>query len=82
MEHSLIEPHIIILHDAPMSPPKTDRRWSTIHLQHLPSKRRHHSLKRLMAARKIAILGAVVLVGRDDGIVRSELEHVLSGLWG
>lgn len=80
-EHDLlIEPHIIILHLAPVPPSKCHLRRPTIHLEHLPRKMRHHPLERLVARRKVLRCRAVVLVRRDDGIVSTDFEHVLCRL--
>lgn len=78
--HVLVEPDVIILHHTPVSPLESYFRRTTVHLQDLPSKRRHHSLEGLVTGREVRVLGAVVLVRRDDGIVSAHLEHVLGSL--
>lgn len=63
-----------------MPPPKRHRRRAPVHLEHLPRKRRHHALERLVARVEAAAERAVELVGLDDGVVRPDLQHVLAGL--
>lgn len=77
-QYILVETDIVILHLAPVSPSKGHLRRPTVHLEHLPRKRRHHALERLVRRGEIRRSGAVVLVrGRDDGVVGPDLEHVL-----
>jgi hypothetical protein len=63
-----------------MPPAERHCRRPTVHFEHLPRERRHHPLERLVAAGEVRVLGAVVLVRADDGVVRPRLEHVLCGL--
>ena len=78
----LVKTDIIILKMPPMAPPKRHSWRPTIHLQHLPRKRRHHALKRLVALAEIILLRVVVLVGRDECVVGAHAEHVLARLRG
>lgn len=78
----LVKPNIIILKMAPMAPFKRHSRRPAIHLQHLPRKRGHHALKRLVALVEIILLRVIVLVCRDEGIVSAHAEHVLARLRG
>ena len=61
-----------------MAPLEGHRRRPTVHLQHLPRKRGHHALKRLMAGAKIQVLRIIVLVRGDERIVRADAQHVVS----
>ena len=53
----IIEANIVVLHLAPVAPPERDGRRTTIDFQHLPRKRGHHALERLVRRRKVAVLG-------------------------
>ena len=76
----LIKTDIVVLHGTPMSPLEGDLWRSTVDFQHLPCKGWHHTLERLMAACEIRVDRTVVLIWRNDGIVCSDLEHVLACL--
>jgi len=65
-----------------MPPPKRYFGRATIHLKHLPSKKGHHTLECLMTRGKIRMLGTVVFVWGDDGVVSAYFEHVCSVLGG
>ena len=62
-----------------MSPLKAHHRRPTIHLQHLPRKRRHHPLERLVTRREVGLLIIVVLALGQNGIVCSHFQHVFAG---
>lgn len=76
----LVEANIVVLHGAPMSPLEGYFWRTTVNFQHLPRKGWHHTLERLVAACEVRVHRTVVLVRRNDGIVCSNLEHVLAGL--
>jgi len=78
----LILPHIVLIHRPPVAPTKRHLWRAAKHLEHLPRKRGHHALERLMALVKVAVERAVVLVGLNDGVVRADLKHVLARLRG
>lgn len=78
--NSLIETNIVVLHHTPVAPLESYPRWSAVHLHHLPRKGGHHALEGFVTGGEIRVLWAVVLVRCNDGIVRSDFEHVLSGL--
>ena len=59
-----------------MPPFEGDRWWTTVHLDDLPSKRRHHSLESLVARGKVGVLRTIVLVRLNDGVVSTDIEHV------
>lgn len=76
----IVKSNILILHHAPVAPLESYNGRSTVHFQNLPCEGRHHPLERLVAGRKVGILRAVELVGRNDGIVGTNFEHVLCRL--
>jgi len=76
----LVETDIVVLHGTPMSPLEGDFRRTTIDFQHLPRKGWHHTLEGLVATREVRVYRTVVLIWRNDGIVCSNLEHVLACL--
>lgn len=65
-----------------MPPLEHHNRRPTIYLQHLPCKRRHHALKRLVARLEIIIGGIVVRARREEGIVRADFQHVFAAQRG
>jgi len=77
----LIKPNIVLRHGPPMPPFKSNQRWTAIYLQNLPRECWHHTLESLMTRGEVRILRTVVLVGRNDGVVRANFEHVFTGLW-
>src|SRR4051794_34371631 len=80
-ENLLIETGVILLHGAPVAPAEGHRRWAAEDLENLPCKGRHHAFESLVAGVKARMKRAVELVGLNDGIVCSDLEHVFAGLW-
>ena len=81
LSHLLIESNVIILHNTPVSPSESYLWWSTIDFQHLPCKCRHHSLESLVAAGKVGVLRAVVLIRGDNSVICADLKHMLARLW-
>lgn len=80
MEDKLIEPNVIILHLAPVTPFEGNRWRTAINLEDLPRKCRHHPLECLMRGCKVGMSRAVELVRGDNGVVGTDLEHIFSGL--
>jgi hypothetical protein len=74
----VVDADVVVLHDAPVAPPEADGRRPAVYLQNLPCEGGHHALEGLVAARKVRVVGRVVLVRCDDGIVRADLKHGLS----
>ena len=72
---------IISLHHTPVPPLEDHGRRTTIYLQHLPCERRHHPFKSFMTRCQIQMFRAVEFIrARDDGIISSDFEHVLTRL--
>lgn len=65
-----------------MPPLSHHHRRPTIYLQHLPRKRRHHALKRLVARFEIIIGRIVVRTRREERIIRADFQHVLAAQRG
>lgn len=79
--HLLVIRDIVVLHVTPVSPSEPNLRRRAIDLKYLPSKGRHHPLERLVAHRDVVVLWTIVLVGSEDRIVRSLLEHIVGLQW-
>jgi len=80
VEDLLIEAHVVILHHPPVPPLKGDSWRATVDFDNFPRKSWHHALESLVAGGKVGVLGTVVLVRSNDGIVRADLQHVLTRL--
>ncbi len=79
----LVEAHIVLLHFSPMPPSKGHLRRSTIHLQHLPRKSRHHAFEGLVTRHEVRSPGTVIFIRLcDDSVVSPDLQHVLGSLRG
>ena len=63
-----------------MSPLESHDWRPAIHLEHLPRKGGHHALESLVAGCEVRVLRAVEVIGRDDGVVCPDFQHVLGGL--
>ena len=79
-KNALVVPRVFTLHLAPMSPFEDHHRRSAVHFQHLPGERGHHSLERLVALFKVVLRGIIVLVRRQEGVVRAYAQHVFARL--
>ncbi len=78
----LIKFNIVFLHDTPV-PPLESHLWrTTVNLQHLPSRIRHHTLKCFVATAKVGVFRAIVLVRVDNGVIGSDFERVLADYAG
>jgi hypothetical protein len=54
---------------------------TTVDLKNFPCKRGHHALESLVTRSEVRVLRAVEFVRSNDGIVSTDLEHVLGRLW-
>jgi hypothetical protein len=78
--NSLVESDVVILHGAPVPPLECNCGWTTVYLENFPRKSGHHALESLVAGGEVRVLGTVELIRSDDGIVSTDLEHMLSSL--
>lgn len=76
----LVKSNIVILHHSPVSPLEGHPWRTAVYLDYFPSKCRHHSFERLVAAGKVRVFWTVVFVWGNDGIVSSHFKHILAGL--
>lgn len=77
----LVLADIVALHPAPMTPLADDSRWTTVYLENLPGKVRHHVPKRLVAVVELGKLRPVIFIrGYHGAVGATGVEYSISSV--
>jgi len=69
----VVEADVVVLHDTPVAPAETDGWRAAVDFEDFPGEGGHHAFEGLVRGGEVGVVGVVVLVGRDDRVVGSDL---------